>query len=365
MTTQSACASSRAHVPDYPSDLDDPFAVTGTPRSADRGFGLGHPAYVDHEALAICDSAGRVLRADPATARLLAGSPADLVGCKLADIFVEDWDVVDAGLQRASTPTADPAQYAVEAVGFQGDRVPLLLTMRPLPGSSPTLILLVLEIPMDSSAANSVALRVSRRQAIRATTEFQKELLAHVARGEGLNGMMEILRQHVQRPVVVLDPSRSVLAEAGVRVSDRIALRRSQGALRDTRHGVVTRGSGCLSAAIAPDGRVLGWLCILDEVGDVDEGTCTALEQAISIVTFELMRIERAFEVKAASLRELADRIRSVTPRPTGSRPWPSRSGTTSPVRTACWPSGGRRRVTIRLRSPRARCVRSSSARLS
>ena len=150
---------------------------------------------------------------------------------------------------------------------------------------------------------------VSWRRAIRATTEFQKELLAQMARGEGLSGMVHILHEHLERPVVVLGPSRAVLAEAGVCVSDRMALRRSQGGLGDTRHGVVTRGEACWSAAIAPDGRILGWLCVLDDIYDVDERIWTALEQAVSIVTFELVRIERAVEAEAASLRELADQL--------------------------------------------------------
>ena len=122
--------------------------------------------------------------------------------------------------------------------------------------------------------------------------------------------MMEMLRQHVQRPVVVLDPSRSVLAEAGVRRSDRIALRRIQGALRDTRHGVVTRGSGCLGRRDRPR-RPSSRMALhpRQTVGDIDGRTCTALEQAISIVTFELMRIERSLEAEASSLRELADQL--------------------------------------------------------
>ncbi len=310
MKIQSPCQSRDARASECPTALDASVRANGASQPGDRLFEIDPFVQVDHEGLAICDPSGRVMRADEATARILGGSPEDLVGCKLADLIVDDWDVISASLEHASRhPTAEARGYAVEAISFEGKRIPLCLTLRPLPGSTPTLILLVLETPLDSSRDRSAALTVSWRRAIRATTEFQKELLAQMARGEGLSGMMDVLHRHLERPVVVLDPSRAVLAEAGVRTSDRMALRRSRGGLGDTRHGVVTRGEACWSAAIAPDGRILGWLCILDEIGDVDERIWTALEQAVSIVTFELVRIERAVEAEAASLRELADQL--------------------------------------------------------
>ena len=115
MTTQSTCPSRHGHASEYPSDLDVPVRAPGTLRASDRGFGLDHFTHVEHEALAVCDSSGKVMRADHATARILGGSPEDLVGRKLADVFVDDWDVVDAGLERAGRPMADAAWYAVEA----------------------------------------------------------------------------------------------------------------------------------------------------------------------------------------------------------------------------------------------------------
>jgi hypothetical protein len=154
----------------------------------------------------------------------------------------------------------------------------------------------------------STALALERRRTIQATSAFQRDLLVQMD-GQGLSGVAELLRRRSGCPVVVLDGSANVLARAGVPASDRGAVRRLRAGLTDTCHGVATWSQGHWSVTIAPDGPVLGWLCALDELGEADGDACSVLEQAATIFTFELLRIEHGSALLGASPHELAEQM--------------------------------------------------------
>jgi purine catabolism regulator len=154
----------------------------------------------------------------------------------------------------------------------------------------------------------TAALALERRRTIQATSAFQRELLVQMD-GHGLSGVAELLQRRSGCPVVVLDGAAKVLARAGVPASDRGAVRRLRSGLTDTSHGVATWTQGRWSVTIAPDGPVLGWLCALDELGEVEGDVCSVLEQAATIFTFEFLRIEHVSALPGATPRELADKM--------------------------------------------------------
>ncbi len=258
--------------------------------------------------LAIADLSGTIIVANAAASQILGTfSPEDLVGRKLTDLFIDDRNVIGETLERFDhLPSIDPVRHATGTATLDGQALYLHLTLSVVPCSYPTLILIAMEDPTPCSYADCAAVAVSCHRAVQATNELQRQLLA---RGERLDGMVDLLHEQIGRPVLVFDASRQLLAESGVAMGDRIAVRRAQAGVDNSPHGLATRGTGYWSAAIVPNGHVLGWLCALDQPGGFDEHTGTVLEQAVSIFTLGLMRMERAAEVEASSLRELADEL--------------------------------------------------------
>ena len=264
------------------------------------------------EAILICDLSGGIVGVNLATTRIFVRTQQDLLGTTILDLFEDKNDLL-AALRHAAHFAPEQAiveQHAALAIDLHGRRIPLTLTLRRLPRSSSSLILTltVRHDPLlhghDLSAAP-----LGRLHAARATTEFQRELIIELVRERGLNGLADSLHQRTGCPAVVFDSERRPVAQAGVRSNERSIVQQLQLALTDVGHGVIMRSFGCWSAAIAPDDRLLGWICLLDEFSGVGNGEWLALEEAVSIVTLELLRLQQLAEVRAVSLRELADQL--------------------------------------------------------
>lgn len=159
--------------------------------------------------------------------------------------------------------------------------------------------------PADASGPGLLATEATGRYML----ALQRELLVEVARGRGVGGIAAALHARTGRRVLILEPDGYVIAAAGYTDEDPaprgpVIVHRG-----DAPHAVRQRHGVSWTAAARPDRALLGSIVILDPNHDLPESDQLALEQAISILSAELLQSVGRVEAAAADWNAFATEL--------------------------------------------------------
>ncbi len=235
---------------------------------------------------------GCIQAANPASRQLFGYRLGELLGHSIDMLFEGELAGSLRFACRGTSESFDPdtAHHRLEIEGRhrRGDVLPIDLTVTPLRGSQEPLILCVML--QSTSAVASTMVSTAYRIAAQDMASFQRDLLMEMARGHGLGGIASALHRKTGHKVLVLDSSGRILTSAGYRESAPVPRDRIVVGHLSSLHGVRERHGDCWTAAACPDQTLLGWIGILDPAGTLPEFDLLALEQAVSVLTAELLR---------------------------------------------------------------------------
>jgi len=280
------------------------------------------------DALVAFDHSGRLVAANHAAELLLGYQPGELTGRAVSTLFSDGFDLAEAlSSSAAAGPTSGAAApvhpagrgtgdlrglltpMSVIGVRKSGIRVSIFLSFIPVAGSEEDVVLAVMrESTVHTADANSTGL-LGTEATGRDMLALQRELLVEVARGNGVGGIAGALHARTGRNVLILDRVGHVIASAGHPDEDP-AIQRPVNVLRgDAPHAVRQRHGDCWTAAARPDRLLLGSIAIFDPANDLPESDQLALEQAISILSVELLQHNGTAEPAAADWDAFANEL--------------------------------------------------------
>jgi hypothetical protein len=159
--------------------------------------------------------------------------------------------------------------------------------------------------PADAREPGSLATEATGRYML----ALQRELLVEVARGRGVGGIAAALHARTGRRVLILEPDGYVIAAAGYSEEDPaprgpVIVHRG-----NAPHAVRQRHGVSWTAAARPDRALLGSIVILDPNHDLPESDQLALEQAISILSAELLQYNGTAKATATDWEAFATEL--------------------------------------------------------
>jgi PAS domain-containing protein len=275
----------------------------------------------DEDALVAFDNSGRLVAANHASERLFGYQPGELSGCAMSALFSDGFDLAEA---LSSTSAAAPVRLAalgtggerallaplsVKGVRKSGIRVPISLSLIRIAGSEESVVLAVMrESTAPAAVANSTGL-LGTEATGRDMLALQRELLVEVARGNGVGGIAGALHARTGRNVLILDRAGHVMASAGYTDEDPAPTGPVNVLRGDAPHAVRQRHGDWWTAAARPDRELLGSIAIFDPAKDLPESDQLALEQAISILSAELLQYNGTAEPAAADWDAFANEL--------------------------------------------------------
>jgi len=307
-----------------PKDLSGGMVTAGGDDSISailRGEGFEELFERNEEALVAIDSSGRLIAANHASERLFGYQPGELSDCAVSALFGESFDLAEALSSAAPANPVHPAgrgrgndlalvaPLRVSGVRKSGIRVPISLSLIRIAGSEGGVVLAVMhESTAPAADASSTGLLGNEANG-RDMLALQRELLVEVARGNGVGGIAGALHARTGRNVLILDRTGHVIASAGYTDEDP-APQGPVNVLRgDAPHAVRQRHGDYWAAAGRPDRVLLGSIAIFDPAKDLPESDQLALEQAISILSAELLQYNSTAEPEAADWNAFANEL--------------------------------------------------------
>lgn len=267
------------------------------------------------DAMIIVDRSRDLVAANPAADHLFGYPPDKLIGRNLAALLAEE-PLLSLPLSRKPEPQhADysspvyrhaTARFQLEGKTKAGTRFPLSLTSIPLTGSMATLTLVVLRDTSFNSSTESATALTAARAATDGMAAFQRDLLVEVARGHGLGGIAAAVHRRTGRKVLILDSAGGILASAGYGAVAIVPRSRIVAGHQGSSHAVRERYGDCWTVAACPDRTLLGRISVFDPAGDLPEVDLLALEQAVSILAAELLRLQGVADDAASRFGEFA-----------------------------------------------------------
>ncbi len=301
--------------PIVPTDGDDSFSAIL------RGEGFGERFERNEDALVAFDNSGRLVAANHASELLFGYQAGELSDCAISALLVDGFDLAAVLPSTGPPPPVHPAgkgtageralvgSSIVTGVRKSGIRVPISLSLIRIAGSKDGVVLAVMRETTAPAADASSTGFLSNETTGRDMLALQRELLVEVARGNGVGGIAGALHARTGRKVLILDRAGHVIASAGYTDEDPAPTGPVNVVRGDAPHAVRQRHGDCWTAAARPDRLLLGSIAIFDPARDLPESDQMALEQAISILSAELLQYNGTAEPAPADWDAFAEEL--------------------------------------------------------
>ena len=161
-----------------------------------------------------------------------------------------------------------------------------------------------------------------RQPALEEVASLFRQFIAAAGNGHGGPGIARVLQQHTGKPVIVEDPAGQIIASSGVEEPDQAidGTRHRRPLPESAVHAVASFDVDRWVAIASPRGEVLGAVSLLDAGGQATGLDLFELEQAASILGWDLLHSRDVAEAEVALWGDFAtellensdaDRVRS------------------------------------------------------
>lgn len=137
--------------------------------------------------------------------------------------------------------------------------------------------------------------------------DLQRDLLVEVTRGHGPTGIAAVLHHRTGRPIVIVDWALRVLAAAGCDTGEHLPTGWSLDHRPASVHGRMERVGDWWTVNVIPDCDFLGRIGMFGSTDHPSEEDAVSLEQSVTILAAELMRLQELAVAGAGTLPEFAE----------------------------------------------------------
>ncbi len=179
----------------------------------------------------------------------------------------------------------------------------------PLEQSPPAPATLVAVGNSEAGARESVT-ELTREPAFQQVAALFRQYIAAAGNGHGAPGIARVLHQYTGRTVIVEDPTSQVIASSGAEQWSRATDRHSLGPLPEkASHAVATREGERWVAVASPRGDVLCAVSLIDPDEQASEMDLFALEQAATVLGWEMLHVRNIAEAEVALWGDFATEL--------------------------------------------------------